>query len=114
MQNSVFYAVYKPPENRLLVFADDSQPRWVTTTTMVDYNTVAAGDRFGNIFVNRLDPKVSEQIDNDPNGARILHEKPILMGSPHKAKMICHFHIGDLVTSVHKVSLITGRRDVLL
>ena len=114
MQNSVFYAVYKPPENRLLVFADDAQPRWVTTTTMVDYNTVAAGDRFGNIFVNRLDPKVSEQIDDDPTGAGILHEKPILMGAPHKAKMICHFHVGDLVTSVHRVSLVAGGREVLL
>ncbi len=81
---------------------------------MVDYNTVACGDRFGNIFVNRLDSKVSEQVDDDPSGAGILHEKGQLMGAPHKTKMLCHFHVGDLVTSIHKVSLVAGGREVLL
>ncbi|KAF9237558.1 CPSF A subunit region-domain-containing protein [Melanogaster broomeanus] len=114
MQDSIFYAVYKAPENRLLIFADDMQPRWIVASTMIDYNTVAASDRFGNVFVNRLDPKVSDQVDDDPTGAGILHEKGQLMGAPHKTKMICHFHIGDLVTSIHKVSLVAGGREVLL
>ncbi|KAF7428013.1 pre-mRNA-splicing factor rse1 [Pleurotus ostreatus] len=114
MQESITFAVYKAPENRLLIFADDYQPRWVSATAMVDYNTVVAGDRFGNIFVNRLDAKVSEQVDDDPTGAGILHEKGILMGAPHKTSMIAHFHVGDLVTSIHKVSLVAGGREVLL
>ncbi|KAK0225582.1 CPSF A subunit region-domain-containing protein [Armillaria fumosa] len=114
MQESVSFAAYKAPENRLLVFADDSQPRWISAVTMVDYNTVACGDRFGNIFVNRLDSKVSDQVDDDPTGAGILHEKGQLMGAPHKTKMLCHFHVGDLVTSIHKVSLVAGGREVLL
>jgi len=114
MQESIQFAVYKAPENRLLTFADDVQPRWITAMTMVDYNTVAAGDRFGNIFVNRLDSKVSDQVDDDPTGAGILHEKPILMGAPHKTQMLTHFHVGDLVTSIHKVSLVAGGREVLL
>jgi splicing factor 3B subunit 3 len=114
MQESIQYAVYKAPENRLLTFADDVQPRWITAMTMVDYNTIAAGDRFGNIFVNRLDSKVSEQVDDDPTGAGILHEKNIFMGAPHKTQMLTHFHVGDLVTSIHKVSLVAGGREVLL
>jgi len=114
MQESLSFAAYKAPENRLLVFADDSQPRWITASTMIDYTTVAGGDRFGNIFVNRLDMKVSEQIDDDPTGAGILHEKGILMGAPHKTKMIAHFHVGDLVTSINKISLVAGGREVLL
>ncbi|EAU90941.1 pre-mRNA-splicing factor RSE1 [Coprinopsis cinerea okayama7 len=114
MQESVQYVVYKQPENRLLTFADDTQPRWVTAITMVDYNTIVAGDRFGNIFVNRLDSKVSDQVDEDPTGAGILHEKPILMGAPHKTKMIAHFHVGDIITSLHKVSLVAGGREVIV
>lgn len=114
MQESITFAVYKSPENRLLVFADDTQARWVTCSTMVDYTTIAAGDRFGNIFVNRLDIKVSDQVDDDPTGAGILHEKGLLMGAPHKTSMLAHFHIGDLVTSIHKVSLVAGGREVLL
>lgn len=114
MQESISYAVYKPPENRLLVFADDTQARWVTAATMVDYNTVAAGDRFGNVFVNRLDSKVSDSVDEDPTGAGILHEKGVLMGAPHKTQMLAHFHVGDVITSITKVSLVAGGREVLL
>jgi splicing factor 3B subunit 3 len=114
MQDSIGYAVYKAQENRLLYFADDTQQRWVTATTMVDYMTVIASDRFGNIFVNRLDSKVSEQVDDDPTGAGVLHEKSVLMGAPHKTKLVCHFHVGDLVTSIHKVALVPGGREVIL
>ena len=114
MQESVYFAVYKAPENRLLVFADDGQPRWITCSTMVDYTTVAAGDRFGNIFVNRLDIKVSDQVDDDPTGAGILHEKGLFMGAPHKTQLLAHVHIGDLITSIHKVSMVAGGREVLL
>lgn len=114
MQESIQFAVYKAPENRLLTFADDSQPRWISAMTMVDYNTIAAADRFGNVFINRLDPKISDQVDDDPTGAGILHEKAQLMGAPHKTKMLAHFHVGDLITSIHKVSLVAGGREVLL
>ncbi|THU96687.1 hypothetical protein K435DRAFT_891688 [Dendrothele bispora CBS 962.96] len=100
-QESVSYVVYKAPENRLLVFAADNQPRWVSAVTMVDYNTVAVGDRFDNILVNRLDPKVTDQVDDDPT-------------APHKTKMIAHFHIGDLVTSFHKVAMVARGREILL
>lgn len=114
MQESIYYAVYKAPENRLLIAADDTQPRWITSATMLDYNTVIAGDRFMNIFVNRLDPKVSEQIDEDPTGAGIMHEKGILMGAPHKTSMLAHFHVGDIVTGIHMVPMVVGGRDVLV
>jgi splicing factor 3B subunit 3 len=114
MQESISYAVYKAPENRLLVFADDMQPRWTTAACMVDYNTVAGGDRFGNVFVNRLDAKVSDQVDEDPTGAGILHEKGTLMGAPHKTRMLAHFHVGDVVTSITKAALVAGGREVLV
>lgn len=114
MQDSVHYCVYKPEENRLLVFADDTQPRWTTSSVMVDYETVAAGDKFGNIFFNRLSKSVSEDVDNDPTGAGIMHEKGILMGAPHKTTLLAHFNVGDIVTSLHKVAMVPGGRDVLL
>jgi len=113
-QESVSYAVYKAPENRLLVFADDTAPRWTTATTMVDYETVAAGDKFGNVFLNRLPAGVSEDVDNDPTGASIMHEKPYLMGAPHRTQLLAHYYIGDIITSIQKVSLVAGGRDVLL
>ncbi|RDX46072.1 hypothetical protein OH76DRAFT_1531965 [Lentinus brumalis] len=104
MQESIYYVAYKPLENQLLIFADDTQPRWITSATMLDYNTVVAGDRFGNIFVNRLDTKVSDQVDEDS----------VLSGGPHKTSMLAHFHVGDIVTGIHKVPLVVGGREVLV
>ena len=98
-QDSVFYAVYKPPENRLLIFADDTQPRWTTCVTMLDYDTVAVGDKFGNFFVNRLDSQVTDMVDADPTGASILHEKGFLMGAPHKTEMLTHFYVRESANS---------------
>ncbi|SCV67047.1 BQ2448_5693 [Microbotryum intermedium] len=114
VQESVHYVAYKAPENRLVVFADDTSPRWTTAATMVDYQTVVAGDKFGNVFVNRVAAAVSEEVDEDPTGASIMHEKGYLMGAPHRTSLIAHYHVGDLVTSINKCSLVAGGRDVLL
>lgn len=114
VNESIFYVTYKSPENRLIVFADDVQPRWITASTMVDYETVAAGDKFGNFFVNRLPKDVSTEVDSDPTGAGILHEKPYLMGAAHKTGMVAHYHVGDIITSLTKVAMVAGGREVLL
>ncbi|KAG0149752.1 hypothetical protein CROQUDRAFT_104890 [Cronartium quercuum f. sp. fusiforme G11] len=113
-QDSVSYAVYKPAENRLLVFADDVAPRWTTCATMVDYDTCAGGDRFGNVWVSRIPKTVSDEVDDDPTGAGIMHEKGYLMGAPHKVKNLVHFHVNDIPTSMEKTSLVPGGREVLL
>lgn len=114
MQESIFYVAYKAPENKLIVFADDSQPRWVVSSTMVDYETVAVGDKFGNVLINRLPSSVSTMVDDDPTGAGILHEKPKLMGAPNKTTLLAHYNVGDIVTSLTKISLVAGGRDVLV
>ncbi|KAH9441381.1 hypothetical protein Pst134EB_030047 [Puccinia striiformis f. sp. tritici] len=114
MQDSISYAVYKPVENRLIVFADDVVPRYTTCATMVDYDTVAGGDRFGNLWVCRLPKTVSDEVDEDPTGAGILNEKGYLMGAPHKVQNLVHFQLNDIPTSIQKTSLVPGGREVLL
>ncbi|CED84295.1 pre-mrna-splicing factor rse1 [Phaffia rhodozyma] len=114
IQESVSYVTYKPQENRLIIFADDSQPRWVVSSTMVDYETVAIGDKFGNLIINRLPTSVTRSVDDDPTGAGILHEKSKLMGAPNKTTLLAHYNVGDIVTSVTRTSLVPGGRDVLL
>ena len=51
VQESVFYVRYKRQENQLILFADDTSQRWVTATCLLDYDTVAAADKFGNVSV---------------------------------------------------------------
>lgn len=100
---------------------------------MLDYDTVALGDKFGNIIINRIPQQVSEDVDQDTTGASIIHEKPFLMGAAHKSDLVAHFHVrkhaqtsvelgqadplrqvGDVLSSVHKVSLVAGGRQTLL
>ncbi|CAO0802797.1 unnamed protein product [Mucor circinelloides] len=114
IQESVHYVVYKHVDNRLVVFADDTIPRWMTASTMVDYETVAGGDKFGNIFVNRLPESVSREIDEDTTGNRIYHEKGYLQGAPNKVENLCEYFTGDIVTSIHRTTLLSGGREVLL
>ncbi|GMK57012.1 hypothetical protein CspeluHIS016_0308520 [Cutaneotrichosporon spelunceum] len=114
-QESAFFCVYRTiPTRQLLIFADDSQPRWLTAICSVDYDTVCAADKFGNIFVNRLEERVSEKVDDDPTGAGILHEKGFLMGAAHKTDLVAHYNVGSIVTSLTKVSVAPGGRDVVV
>ncbi|KAI9277669.1 CPSF A subunit region-domain-containing protein [Umbelopsis sp. AD052] len=114
VQESVIFAVYKHIDNRIIVFADDTTPRWTTTSTMVDYDTVAGGDKFGNFFINRLPANVSEESDDDPAGGRLLYEKGYLGGAPHRSDNVAHYFVGDILSSLHRTTLVSGGRDVLL
>jgi len=54
VQESVHFVRYKRAENQLVVFADETNPRWVTTSCVLDFDTVAVADKFGNIGVVRI------------------------------------------------------------
>lgn len=51
VQESLFWVRYRRNENQLIIFADDTYPRWVTTACLLDYDTMASADKFGNISI---------------------------------------------------------------
>lgn len=51
IQESFHFLRYKRQENQLIIFADDTSPRWVTCSTLLDYDTIAGADKFGNIAI---------------------------------------------------------------
>ena len=110
---SVTYCVYKFQDNKLIPFADDIISRATTAATMVDYETVAGGDRFGNIWLVRCPGKVSEEADEDNSGAHLLHERGYLNGAPHRLSPNTHFFTNDIATSIQKTNLVTGGRDLI-
>lgn len=55
---SFFFCKYKMSENQIVVFADDTHPRWLTAAAQLDYDTLAGTDKFGNLFISRLPPQV--------------------------------------------------------
>jgi splicing factor 3B subunit 3 len=114
VRESVTYVVYKYQDNVLIPFADDSIARWTSCTTMVDYETTAGGDKFGNLWLVRCPAKASEQADEDGSGAHLIHEKGYLHGTPHRLELMVHFYAQDIPTSVHKTQLVAGGRDVVV
>ena len=114
VQESVVYVVYKYQENCLIPFVDDSVPRWTSSTTMVDYETVAGGDKFGNIWLLRCPQKTSEEADEDGSGAHLMHERQYLQGTPNRLALMCHHFVQDIPTSIQKTQLVAGGRDILV
>ena len=114
VQESVTFVVYKYQENRLIPFVDDVIARWTTCTTMVDYETVAGGDKFGNLWLLRCPQKASEEADEDGSGAHLIHERQYLQGAPNRVSLMCHFFTQDVPTSIQKTQLVAGGRDVLV
>jgi splicing factor 3B subunit 3 len=124
---SLFFLTYNHEQNRLIVFADDFLPRYIVSTCMLDYDTFACGDKFGNFFVLRLPKEVSEDLDDDPTGNKALHARPFLQAAAYKVlyfvllqvanlvqlESLCEFHVGDIVTSIHKTSMTLGGREVI-
>lgn len=68
VQESLFYLKYKREDNQLVIFADDTLPRFVTASCLLDYDTVALGDKFGNLSIVRLPADTNDELDEDPTG----------------------------------------------
>ncbi|OAA73888.1 pre-mRNA splicing factor RSE1 [Cordyceps fumosorosea ARSEF 2679] len=114
VQQGVTLVVYKPASNKLIPFVDDSIARWSTCTTMVDYESVAGGDKFGNMFIVRSPAKASEEADEDQAGLHLVNARDYLHGTQYRLELMCHFFTQDILTSISKTSLVVGGQDVLL
>lgn len=136
VQESVYAVRYKRQENQLIVFADDTHPRWITTTCVLDYDTVAAADKFGNISVVRihtlktfkkvikhfilyflqirLASGINDDVDEDPTGNKALWDRGLLNGASQKAETLAAFHVGETVMSMQKATLIPGGSESLV
>lgn len=114
VQESISMVVYKFVENKLFPFVDDTIARWSTCMTMVDYETVAGGDKFGNLWLLRCPEKASLEADEEGSGAHLQHERQYLQGAPHRLSLMVHNYVQDIPTSIQKTSLVAGGKDCLL
>ncbi|KAI9743066.1 MAG: pre-mRNA-splicing factor rse1 [Claussenomyces sp. TS43310] len=113
VQQGVTMVVYKHESNELIPFVDDTIARWTTSTGMVDYNSVAGGDKFGNVWIVRCPEKASAEADEAGSEAYLI-SREYLNGAPNRLNLIAHFFTQDIPTSICKTSLIVGGQDVLL
>jgi splicing factor 3B subunit 3 len=105
------FVKYRKEERQFHVFADNANPRYITASCMVDYDTMAAGDKFGNIFVSRLPGDADEDlVDHMSTGT---FGNTMVSDAPNKLFDINQYHVGEMVTAIHKTSLVPGGQDVL-
>lgn len=114
VQESIHWLRYKRRDNTLSIFCDDTVPRYITCCTLIDYSTVAAADKFGNVTILRLPNDVNDDLDDDPSGQRALWERGVLNGAPHKLVSVCEAHVGEMVTSLQKSTLVPGGSECVV
>ncbi|KAF0975772.1 hypothetical protein FDP41_005099 [Naegleria fowleri] len=115
ISESFHFVKYNVQENTLTIFADNTTPRWLTASALLDYNTIAGGDKFGNFFISRLPNDVSDDIEEATNGKeKWIWERGLLNGAPQKATEIVKFYVGSMITSLCKTQLISGGPSVLV
>ncbi|EPE07260.1 pre-mrna-splicing factor rse1 [Ophiostoma piceae UAMH 11346] len=114
VEEGVTFVVYKPEVNKLLPFADDIIKRWTTCTTMVDYQTVAGGDKFGNLWIVRVGDKASQDADEPGSELQLTHARSYLHGTPNRVALMAHNYTQDVPMSICKTGLVVGGQDVLV
>jgi len=114
IQESFLFVKYRKLENQLLVFADDTFPRWITAATMLDYDSMVGADKFGNIFVARLPDKVNDDLVDDPTGMKVRPDSGLLNGAPHKLIEIMNYHVGEAICSLTKCTLVPGGVEAIV
>ena len=113
VQHGVTMVVYKHESNQFIPFVDDTTARWTTSTAMVDYESVAGGDKFGNIWIVRCPDRASAEAD-EPGSEAHLASRQYLNGAPNRLELMAHFYTQDIPTSICKTNIVVGGQDVLL
>mmetsp|Transcript_7770 Transcript_7770/g.32717 ORF Transcript_7770/g.32717 Transcript_7770/m.32717 type:complete len:1204 (-) Transcript_7770:61-3672(-) len=113
VREAFFYLKYRREENQLYIFAESVSPHWVMGSSLLDYDSAAGGDKFGNLFITRIPKELSEEIEHDPT-AGSLQIRGDTKASTHKLTEVVRFHVGEMVTSVVKAALVPGGADILI
>lgn len=114
VSRSIFGLRYKPNENLFYLVVDDPVPRFMVSSTLLDYDTIAGSDKFENFFVLRLPANCDEENDEDPIGTKTKWKQGYLNGSAFKLDNLANFFKGQLITKMQKVRLSADATEVIL
>jgi len=112
MMRSLHLVRYEPNSNRLVLIASDPSPRPIVCQELLDWNTVAVGDKFGNICVLRL-PRGADTSAVDLSGQRSLWDTS-KTDTTAKLEVLCQYYVGEVVTSMTRSSLVAGGAESLI
>ena len=113
LSESISVLTYRKEDNQIYCFADDVVSRCLCNFAVLDHNTVAAVDKFENVFVLRL-PAACEEEEKRRGLVQYEWEAGFLNAAYYKMEHIAHFYIGDLATSLQKCCLSEGGPEILI
>jgi len=120
---SAHFPAYRPGDNAFYAFADDTVPRHISASLPLDYDTLATGDKFGNLAILRLPAAVSAAVEADPTGGKFAAAAgvgggaappPAVSGAPNKVEAAVNFHAGDAITGLTRAVLQPGGAEVIV
>ncbi|KAI5967274.1 RSE1 [Candida margitis] len=112
---SIVLAKFDNDENQFIAVADDVVKRNITAWKQLDYDTVIGGDKFGNIFVSRLDREQSRQVDQDWTVLKqTARDSPNLNSCVFKLQTLCQYYIPDIITSFSLGSFNLGGEECII
>jgi len=112
LMQSMQFIRYDASTNKLILIASDRVPRPITCQELLDMNTIAVGDKFGNISVLRL-PRGADARAVDMSGTRALWDSARDDVTP-RLETLCNYHVGEIVTGMTRASLVAGGAESLI
>lgn len=112
MIQSIRIVRYESSLNKMVVIASDPSPRTIVCQEMLDWNTVAIGDKFGCISILRL-PEAAETSALDLSGTRSLWDASKADMTP-RMELLAQYNVGEVVTGITRSALVAGGSDSLI
>lgn len=108
LRDSLFLLGLDEQSSKFSLLVDDALPRWIVSTKVLDGRTVAAGDKFGNVFVLRAP---SEALLGSTS--KSASSTTVMPEAAFQWNTVAHFYVGDTVVKLMKSILIPGGDYVL-
>lgn len=108
---SISILTFDSQKNHFLPLSNDIMKRQVTAFATLDNRTVVGGDRFGNIFLNRIPQPIFEQLDDN---ILIRFQEEFLGAASTRFSKVCDFFIQDIPTSFQKGSFVVGGTESII
>jgi splicing factor 3B subunit 3 len=120
MHHSVHVLKLNRTDGQIYTICDDANQRYMSAMLAVDYSTVIGADKFDNIFTLRVPSGVRSNQNSTgesllgSGGLRLGPDTAYILDKTTKLDQVNSFHLGDMVTSLQKVSMSTGAAEVVM
>ena len=112
LMRSIHILRYDVAANQLILVGSDPSPRPIVSQELLDWNTVAVGDKYGNISILRL-PRDVDIGAVDVSGQRALWDSSRESETP-RLEVLCQYHVGEVVTGMTRSALVAGGAESLI